>query len=47
MPKGFLMGFEIGEKNVNRQTDKQTHRHFRIYISRDYFGKTDFNFKID
>ena len=32
MPKGFpIGGFEIAEKNSNKQTDK----HFRIYISRD------------
>ena len=24
------------EKNANRHTDTQTHRHFRIYISRDW-----------
>ena len=31
MRKGFPIGFEMAEKNVNKQTD----RHFRIYISRD------------
>ena len=31
VPKGFPIGFEMAEKNVN----KQTNRHFRIYISRD------------
>ena len=35
MPKGFPIGFEMAEKNVNKQTIKQTDRHFRIYISRD------------
>ena len=24
MPKGFPIGFEMGEKNVNKQTDRQT-----------------------
>ena len=31
VPKGFPIGFEMAEKNLNKQTD----RHFRIYISRD------------
>ena len=31
MSKGFQIGFELAEKNLNRQTD----RHFRIYKSRD------------
>ena len=35
MPKGFPIGFEMAEKNGNKQADK----HFRIYISRDYFKK--------
>ena len=35
MPKGIPIGFEMAEKNANKQTDKQTNRHFRIYISRD------------
>ena len=42
MPKAFPIGFEMAQKNVSRQTDRQTDRHFRIYISRDiiyYFVK--------
>ena len=35
MPKGFPIGSEMAEKNVNKQTSRQTNRHFRIYISRD------------
>ena len=29
------IGFEIAEKNVNKQTDRQTDEHFRIYIIGD------------
>ena len=32
MPKGFPIGFKIAEKNGNKQTNK----HFRTYISRDF-----------
>ena len=42
MPKGVPIGFEMAEKNVNRQTD----RHFRIYISRDIMvNKVPYNIK--
>ena len=34
MPKGFPIGFEMSEKNGNKQTNK----HFRIYMNRDYEG---------
>ena len=37
VPKGFPIGFEMAEKNVNRQTDK----HFRIYVSRDNIAWRD------
>ena len=35
MPKGKPIGFEMTKKNVNKQTNRQTDTHFRIYISRD------------
>ena len=35
MPKGIPIGFEMAEKNANKQTNTQTDKHFRIYISRD------------
>ena len=35
MPKGIPNGFEMAEKNANTNTHIQTHKHFRIYISRD------------
>ena len=35
VPKGFPIGFQMAEKNANKQTDTHTHIHFRIYISRD------------
>ena len=38
MPKGIPIGFQMAEKNDNKQTNRQTDRHFRIYISRDGFA---------
>ena len=34
---GILIGFEMAEKKVHRQTNKLTDIHFRIYISRDRY----------
>ena len=31
VPKGIPIGFEMAEKTMNKQTDK----HFRIYISKE------------
>ena len=44
MPKGIPIGFQIAEKNANRQTDThtQTHKHFRIYtikLRRDVYER--------
>ena len=39
MPKGFPIGYEMAEKNANTHTDTQTHKHFRIYISRDSLAR--------
>ena len=35
MPNGIPIGFEMAEKKLHRETDKQTNKQFRIYISRD------------
>ena len=35
MSEGLPIGFEMAEKNMSKQTNRQTDRHFRIYISRD------------
>ena len=32
VPMGVQNGFEIAEKNANKQTDRETDKHFRIYI---------------
>ena len=36
---------EIAEENVNRQTYRQTNKHFRIYISRHKHRPTKFKFR--
>ena len=35
MPKGIQIGFEMSVEKVYKQSDRQTNRHFRIYICRD------------
>ena len=34
VPKGFPIGFEMAEKNVNRQPDKRTNRQTFYYINK-------------
>ena len=35
MPKDIQIGFQIADKNANKQIDKHTNKHFLIYISRE------------